>query len=337
MEKTIGVLLIGAGRAGMIHGRNFATSVPGAKLVAISDVFEEGVKAAAAEVGVEDWYTDYKEALKNPKVDAVAIATPTGLHKQIVIDCANAGKDIFCEKPMAMTAEECTEMIEACEKNHVKLQIGFIRRFDASFMKAKEYLETGKAGKMVEMISKTHGPSTPKEWMYDISVSNGPLAEVGSHDIYTLLWFTGAHAKSVYTVGGNYRCPQAKEKYPDFYDTALMTIKFDNGMIGLVDVAQGVQYGYDAQADILCEHGLVHAGDLRDVSAQMYTADGRESGVSTKWIEVFTGAYLREDIAFIQAVRGEKECEPDGYMGREVISIIKAGNESLKTGKIVEL
>lgn len=116
------------------------------------------------------------------------IACPTKFHKEITVAAANAGKHIFCEKPMAMNEEECDEMIEAAEKNHVKLQIGFMRRFDESFQEAKKMIEIGEIGEVVSVKSHTRGPSKPKEWMYDISISNGPLGEVA---VMILIQFDG--------------------------------------------------------------------------------------------------------------------------------------------------
>ena len=116
------------------------------------------------------------------------IACPTKFHKEITVAAANAGKHIFCEKPMAMNEEECDEMIEAAEKNHVKLQIGFMRRFDESFQEAKKMIEVGEIGEVVSVKSHTRGPSKPKEWMYDISISNGPL---GKFAVMILIQFDG--------------------------------------------------------------------------------------------------------------------------------------------------
>ena len=108
-----------------------------------------------------------RQALQNKEIDAVIVVTPTGTHKEIVLAAASAGKHVFCEKPMAISAEECDEMIAACKQHHVKLQVGFMRRYDESFQKAKEVITSGKIGEVTMIKSLTHGPSEPKEWMYD--------------------------------------------------------------------------------------------------------------------------------------------------------------------------
>ena len=111
MNRRIGICLVGAGRAGMIHGRNFASNVVGAYVAAVVDADEQQARSAAMELGTEKWYTDYKKAFENPAVDATVIVTPTKYHREAVICAANAGKHIFCEKPMAMTAEECDDTV----------------------------------------------------------------------------------------------------------------------------------------------------------------------------------------------------------------------------------
>jgi myo-inositol 2-dehydrogenase/D-chiro-inositol 1-dehydrogenase/scyllo-inositol 2-dehydrogenase (NAD+) len=338
MKETIGLCLIGAGRAGMIHARNFASRVPGAKMTAISDVLEESAGKAAAELNIPVWYTDYRETLKNSAVDAVIVVTPTKFHRDIVIEAAEAKKHILCEKPMAMNKEECLDMIEAAKKNGVNLQIGFMRRFDANFRRAKEIAGSGAIGEVVSVKSLTRGPSVPQEWMYDIKKSNGPLAEVNSHDIDTLRWFTGSEVESLYAMAGNYRCADAREKYPDFYDTVLMNLKMRNGMLGNIDGAQGVRYGYDARVDILGTCGLIQIGGLSGNTTLTFTAEHHIQGdVVRSWTNLFHEAYVQEDISFVESIRRGTPPEVSGLDGMMAVDIVRAGNESIRTGQIVFL
>ena len=195
MKSDIGICAIGAGRAAMIHANNHKNKIKGSHIESVVDVIEDTVRKAGEELGTDKCFTDYKQAISDPAVDAVVIAAPTDMHEQIVIDCANAGKHIFCEKPMAMNVEQCQKMIDACRKNNVKLQIGFMRRFDASYMYAKELIESGEIGDIVLIRSNTRGPSKPRPWMYDLKKSNGILAEVNSHDIDSTRWFAGSEIK----------------------------------------------------------------------------------------------------------------------------------------------
>lgn len=337
-KDILGIALVGCGRAGMIHGRNFASGVPGARVCAVSDADAAAAGRAKEELGAEFATADYRQLLDYPGVDAVVVVTPTKYHHGIVLDAARAGKHILCEKPMAMTAGECGEMISCAEKNGVNLQIGFMRRFDAGFRRAKEILDSGAIGDVVMVKSHTRGPSSPREWMFDIAKSNGPLAEVCSHDIDTLRWLTGAEARSLYAVAGNYRCPQALEKWPDFYDTVLMSVTMDNRTIGCIEGAQGVQYGYDAGVDVLGTKGCIRIGGLQDKSVLTYTKESGMAGdIVASWTSLFRDAYIAEDISFAEAVRQGTPPEVTGRDGLMAVEMVRAGNESIRAGKIVEL
>ena len=338
MKETIGIGLIGAGRAGMIHARNFASRVPRAKMIAVSDVVEESARKAATELGINTWYVDWRDLPANNAIDAVIVVTPTVFHREIVIEAAKAKKHILCEKPMAMNKEECSMMNEAAASGGVNLQIGFMRRFDAGYRRAKELVDSGSIGQVVTVKSLTHGPSVPQEWMYDIGKSNGPLAEVNSHDIDTLRWYTGSDAESVYAIAGNFRCEGARAKYPDFYDTVLMNVRMKNGMLGNIDGAQGVQYGYDARVDIVGTEGHISIGGLAGNTTLLYTRDRQFRGDTVKsWTNLFYEAYVNEDLSFVESIIEGKPPLVSGEDGMAAVEMVRAGNESIKSGQIVRL
>ena len=335
-QKKLGICLIGCGRAGMIHARNYKNKVENARMVACVDAVEAAAKAAAEEMGIDKYYTDYHEILNDPEVDAVVVVAPTDLHKQIVIDCAAAGKHIFCEKPMAMTVEECDEMIEACDKAGVKLQIGFMRRFDASFREAKRLVESGEIGELVQIHSNTRGPSKPRPWMYDIKMSNGILAEVNSHDIDAVRWIAGSDIESVYAVAGNFRNPEAKEQYPDYYDSVLMNGTLKNGVHFCIDGAAYVQYGYDSKMEIIGTKGKINVGRSDKEFVHCTTVEkGTTTPFINSWMTLFIDAYLAEDTSFVNAVLNDTPVEVSGVDGRMAVATVEAGNCSITEKKIV--
>jgi myo-inositol 2-dehydrogenase/D-chiro-inositol 1-dehydrogenase/scyllo-inositol 2-dehydrogenase (NAD+) len=240
---------------------------------------------------------------------------------------------------MAMTADECRAMIEAADKNGVILQIGFMRRFDGGYTRAKELVDEGRIGDVVMVRSNTRGPSVPQPWMYDIKVSNGPLAEVCSHDIDTLRWFTGSEFATVYAVGGNYRSPDAKRAFPDFYDNVALVAAFKNGMQGMIDGAQGVGYAYDARTEVLGTKGCVFIGKLQDDAVVCCTSDGGRADypLVSSWRQLFKQAYLNEDIAFIQSIITGNRPKVTGYDGLMAVDIVNAGNTSITEKRIVIL
>ena len=334
--QTVNACLIGCGRAGMIHARNYKNKIANARIVAVVDAVEAAAKAAAEELDLPEYYTDYHDILKNDSINCVIVVAPTNLHKQIVIACAEAGKHIFCEKPLAMAVEECDEMIEACEKHRVKLQVGFMRRFDASFREAKRLVQEGAIGDLVQIHSNTRGPSKPRPWMYDIRKSNGILAEVNSHDIDAVRWIADSDIDSVYAVAGNFRNPEAKEEFPDYYDSVLMNGTLKNGVHFCIDGAAYVQYGYDSKMEIIGTKGKIQVGRSDKEFVHCTTVEnGTATPFINSWMTLFVDAYLAEDTAFVNAVLNDTPVEVTGYDGRMAVSTVEAGNLSITDKKIV--
>jgi len=314
----------------MIHARNFAGRVAGAELVALVDTQRDALEESCRELGVRAAYLDYREALTDPAVDAVVVVVPTVFHSSVVTAAAAAGKHVLCEKPMAMTVPECDRMIDACGAAGVRLQIGFMRRFDDSFVAARQRIDAGEIGDVVLVKSLTHGPSVPQEWMYDIKASNGPLAEVNSHDIDTLRWFAGSEIEEVYAIGGNFRCPEARAAHPDFYDNVSMVCRFADGRQGFIDGAVSVGYGYDARAEIVGTRGVMFVGRIaQDGVVGCSTGAGIVRPFVKSWRNLFMDAYLGEDQAFIDCIRAGSEPRVRGIDGRMAVAVVNAGNLSI--------
>lgn len=339
MNNKIGVCVIGAGRAGMIHAVNFARNIPGARLAAIVDPDEMTLREAASMLECSRTYTQAEQALQQSDVDAVVIVTPTRLHLPIAIAAAEHGKHILCEKPMAMNEDECRQMAAAADSARVKLQIGFMRRFDSSYVEAKRVVDSGAIGDVVMVRSNTRGPSIPQPWMYDISKSNGPLAEVNSHDIDTVRWMTQSEFKTIYAIGGNYRCHEAAERYPDFYDNVVVAATLENGMQGMIDGAQGVGYAYDARTEILGTRGCVFVGRVQDQSVLTCTAEGKSGSIPlvASWRQLFHDAYQREDTAFIDCILQDRPPMVNGHDGWMAVRVVNAGNRSIREKRVIDI
>lgn len=337
-HSEIKICLIGTGRAGMIHARNLINHTKHAALAAICDVNAQNLAAVQQELQVPKTYSNYQDALNDDEIDAVIIVTPTVMHREIVLAAAAAKKHILCEKPLAMTVSECDEMIAAAKANHVKLQVGFMRRFDESFQAAKKQIETGAIGSVVMVKSLTHGPSKPQPWMFDISKSNGPIGEVNSHDLDTLRWFTGSEVTEIYALGGNFRSPQVKDEYPNFYDTVAMNLKFADGKLGMIDGAQYVQYGYDARVEILGTEGIMRIGT--QTKYNVVTINRQHQAQQTamnSWRYLFRDAYVAEDQAFIDAILNDTKPLVTGEDGKMAVKLVDAGLASLLKHQVVKI
>lgn len=339
MSDKVKVCLIGCGRAGMIHARNYAGSVKEAELAAICDPMDENLNAMQQELkGIPYIYHDYREALQNEEIDAVIVVTPTQFHHDIVIAAAEAGKHVFCEKPMANTAEECDEMIKACADHHVKLQLGFMRRFDKSFSRGKELIESGAIGDVTMIKSNTYGPSEPKPWMFDVRKSYGPIGEVNSHDFDTIRWYAGSEVKTIHALGHNFRSPEMAEKFPEYYDTCTVMLEFENGILGVVTGAQYVKYGYDSRTEILGTDGIIKVGSQKTNEVEMVTAGkGIQMDSMDSWRTLFRDAYLAEAKAFINCILEDSEPKVTGHDGKMALMLVHEGLRSILEKRPVDL
>ena len=334
---TIGI--IGAGRIGKVHLESISYHVKNATVKAVADPFmNDETKAFIESFGVKDIYTDYKKILEDKDIDAVLVCSSTDTHASISIEAIEAGKHVFCEKPMAESARECDEMIEACRKAGVKLQIGFMRRFDRNFRRGKALIDAGAVGKVTSLRSNTHGPSEPQPWMFDVRTSYGPIGEVNSHDFDTLRWYAGSEVKRLYAVGHNFRSPEMAAQYPEYYDTCQTLLEFENGVIGTISGAQYVRYGYDSRAEILGTEGIIKVGTQHDNAVELTVADKRNIVDSVaSWRDLFAAAYTAEDQAFADCVLNDTEPEVTGHDGKMALLLVNAGLRSILEKRPVEI
>jgi predicted dehydrogenase len=330
--------LLGAGRAGLIHARNLAGHIPRAELVALCDANNQTLAEAGSELGIQALYTDYREAVLHSNADAVVIVTPTFLHRDIACFAASHGKHVFLEKPMALSVFECQEIQAAVIGAGVKLQIGFMRRFDEGFLQAKAVLDSGELGPIMIVKSTGRGPGGPGEWMYDLRKSNGIIAEVNSHDIDSLFWFTGREAERVYAQARNFKSPAAKAQWPSFYDNVVALFTFEDGVMGVVDGTCPAHYGYDARVEILCEKGLLQVGYVQQPGATKVTVDGQVIGRAVKsWRTLFKEAYLKEMEDFVECIQANRPPRVSGQDGLRAVQAVVAVNESIRLGQAIEV
>ena len=337
MEK-IRFCLIGAGRAGMFHAYNIVHNIKSTELTSIVDSNKNVLKKKGKELNIKNLFDNIDDALSSNFFDAVVIVTPTFTHREITIKCAKANKHIFCEKPMSIKVDEAKDMIDTAEKNNVKLQIGFMRRFDPSFVHAKKIIESGELGEVMIIKSIGRGPGLPPPWAYNLAESNGMLGEVNSHDFDSTRWLSGSEYKKIYAEAVNKKVLKLKYEYPDFYDNVVCTIRFKNDVIGTIDGTCPVDYGYDARTEIVMTKGLISIGDVRGEALLTCDANGviKESAFKS-WRNRFKDAYINELIHFIECIREDETPLVNGYDGLAAVEAVTAANNSIKKGIPVEL
>ena len=325
--------LIGAGRAGMVHANNLVYNISNAELTCIVDSNKGVLEERGRELGVENLSVSLNDVLSKDLFDAVVIVTPTFTHREIAVTCAGAGKHIFCEKPMSIRADEAQDMIDITEKKGVRLQIGFMRRFDPSFLHAKEMINNGELGEVMIIKSTGRGPGLPPPWTYDVSESNGLLGEVNSHDFDSTRWFSGSEYKRIYAEAVNRKVLNLKNEYPDFYDNVVCTVRFKNDVIGTIDGTCPADYGYDARTEIVLTKGLISIGEIKGEALLTCDINGTIKGSSFRsWRNRFRDAYINEMKSFIECVTEGTRPLVTGHDGLAAVRAVVAANVSLKKG-----
>jgi myo-inositol 2-dehydrogenase/D-chiro-inositol 1-dehydrogenase len=318
--------LVGAGRIGTSHATLLARHVPGAELVAVADPRPAAATALAAELGCRSVAT--ADLFADPMIEAVVITASSSVHASLVVAAAEAGKAVFCEKPMGMTIEEIDQGIAAAESAGVALQVGFNRRFAVDFAAARQLVLDGEIGtpQLLRSVTRDPGltdPSAVPAWTI--------FVQTLIHDFDTLLWLNpGAEAVSVYATADALVAPDFKEK--GLLDTAVVVITFDNGAIGVAEASFAAAYGYDVRGEVFGSQGMVTVGGAPRSSVVHSTSTGRRADTVRGDVELFGPAYAAELGEFTDAVREGRPPAVTGSDARRALALALASVESVKTG-----
>ena len=339
---SVGMGLIGAGVWGNIHCTTYKNT-PNADFVAVCDLVPERAKAYAEKYGAKRWYTDYREMLADPEIDAVAVATPDFTHKQPVLDACAAGKHVLVEKPMATSLEDAIEMNEAAEKAGVILMPDFHNRWNPCFVTAMESIEDGTLGDP-KYISIRHS-----------NTKYVPFSMLSWSDKSSVLWFLGAHSTDLarfimksevvraYTVARKGVLQKAGKDIPDFFTTVL---EFENGGVATIenswilpDVMQSLG---EFRAEIVCENGMHSVGfNTSDCCVTFSEKRGRPRSRDLYAENIVYGqlkGFCYDSIIhFINCVEKGEKPMVTGIDGVENTRILSAMSRSIELGKPVEV
>lgn len=325
--ETVKIGLIGAGRIGRMHAGHIARLIPGARLVAVADVALAAAQACAAECDAPQAVGDYRALLANPDVDAVVICSATDTHAHIIEDAAQAGKHIFCEKPIALTLPTIDRALAAADRAGIKLQVGFNRRFDANFARVREAVARGEIGQpdLLHIISRD--PESPP--LDYIKVSGGIFLDMMIHDFDMARFLIGAEVEEVYTEAA-IRIDPAIAEAGDV-DTAIVVLRFTNGVIGTIDNSRRAVYGYDQRVEILGSGGAISIANNFPNTAVVSDQRGVRRDLPLHFfLERYTASYIAEMTAFTNAIRHDQPTPVTGADGRIPVVIGLAAHQSLQ-------
>ncbi len=300
--KKINIGVIGLGRIGKVHLESLMYRLPKAKVVAAADVNKK-THAFAKAIGVETVYTDYKEIINHPDIQGVIICSPTFTHLPYIEEVARAGKHIFCEKPLELTIEKIKKIDAIIEQTGVKLQVGFNRRFDANFAKVRTMVQKGKIGDPHILKISSRDPAPPP--IEYIKGSGGIFLDMTIHDFDMARFVVDSEVTEVYAKGA-VLVDKAIGAAGDI-DTALITLTFENGCIGVIDNSRKSVYGYDQRLEIFGSKGMSQIGNNHHDAQLLYDKKGGHSALPLDFfMDRYTEAYFKEMQVFIEAIEKDK-------------------------------
>ena len=322
--------LVGAGRIGTHHATTLARRLGEAELVAVADPRAAAAERLGEHLGVE-WLTDAQALIDDPRVEAVAITCASTAHADLVVAAAEAGKAVFVEKPMALTLADADRAIAASRAAGIPLQVGFNRRFARDFAAAHETVAAGGIGtpQLLRSLTRDPGLADPAgvpPWTI--------FTQTLIHDFDALNWFNaGATAVEVSVMADALVAPEFRDA--GLLDTAVVTIRYDNGAIAVAEASFSAAYGYDVRGEVFGSAGMVTAGSPAHLSTAHWGAAGVTSPTARADTDLFTDAYAAELAAFCAAVREGEPTQVGGEDARAALRIALACIEAVETGGTV--
>ncbi len=335
MGKDIVVGIIGAGRIGITHAKSIAYEIPGVTIKTVADPFiNEDTEKLMKSLGAEKVTKDYKEIISDPDIEAVLICSSTDTHSPISQEACKSGKHVFCEKPVDLDIDKIKATLKVVRDSGVKYQVGFNRRFDHNFMAIKAAVDSGKIGDVhiLKLTSRDPGPP-PIEY---IKVSGGIFYDMLVHDFDVARFLSGSEVIEVYAAAA-VRVDEEIEKAGD-YDTAVVTLKFENGAIAVIDGSRKASYGYDQRVEVFGSKGSVAIGN----DALSTAVISNENGITSEkplhfFLERYMGAYSEEKVQFFEAIRNDKEPPVGGFDGLISVVIAEAAKRSANENRVVKI
>lgn len=326
--------VIGAGRIGKLHAQNLATRISGAEVAIIADVDRNAAQTLAEQLHIPTVVDDYHLLLADPRIDAVAICSSTDTHAQIIIEAAQAGKHIFCEKPIDLRLEKIEAALEAVKKAGVKLQIGFNRRFDPNFRKVRTMVAEGKIG-TPHIIRITSRDPAPPPLSY-VQVSGGMFLDMTIHDFDMARYLSGSEVEEVYAAAAVMVDPAIGDAGD--VDTAVIVLRFANGAIGTIDNSRKAIYGYDQRVEVFGSKGMVQAHNNTPDNDVYFDAEGVHSAKPLYFfLERYMESFIAEMQEFVKSIQEDTPPAVTGIDGHIPVVIAMAAKKSYLEHRPVKL
>jgi myo-inositol 2-dehydrogenase / D-chiro-inositol 1-dehydrogenase len=326
--------LIGAGRIGRIHAENIVRHIPRVQITRIADVAADKARDWAKGMGITQVSVDARDVLSDPEIAAVLVCSSTDTHADMVVAAAEKGKHVFCEKPVDLTVAKVKKALAAVKKAGVTLQVGFNRRFDHNFRRVRDLVTQGAIGDPHILRISSRDPAPPS--VEYVKVSGGLFLDMTIHDFDMARYLAGSDALEVFAKGAVLVDP-AIGKAGDV-DTAVVTLTFQNGCIGVIDNSRRATYGYDQRVEVFGSRGALSCMNDTPTSVTL----SNESGVMGDkplyfFLERYHQAFLDEMNAFFDSVIDGKPSPVGDIDGLKPLLMGFAAKKSLAEGRPVQI
>ena len=339
MSASLRVGIAGLGRLGRRHAQNLAQRVPGAELVAACSPVAEELAWAKDSLGVRNLHSDYAALLAQKDVDAVFLVTPTSLHPAQIVQALQAGKHVFCEKPLALDLAECRAVVdEAAKHPKLKVMIGYGRRFDPSYADAYAKVRAGAIGTPFLVRSQNLDMNDPSGFFVRFApTSGGIFLDCSVHDIDLARWFLGAPKPLRVFAAGTVAIHEGLREFGDV-DNGVATCEFEGGKLACFYASRTMAHGHETSTEVFGTLGRLAIGaNPRLNRVDISDAHGVRNECTPTFYERFEEAFLRETMEFVQAVRENRVPALTLNDATEATRIGLALRESLLTRRAVEL
>jgi scyllo-inositol 2-dehydrogenase (NAD+) len=331
--RKLGIGVLGVGEMGKRHAENLRRLVPQAHLVAIADASVERARQVAAELEIESSYGSLEAMLENKKIEAVLIAAPDKFHAQAIEIATRAGKDILCEKPIALNLADALAALDAVSKAGTRLQIGFMRRYDPAYAAAMKRIEAGEIGTPVIFKSIGRDKDEPPLAAYQSMLNGMVFYNNTIHDFDLARWMMRDEVTNVHAYTTTAIRPEVAQ-YGDVV-ASVVNLQYKQGAIGNVESYVQAVYGYDVRAEVVGSKGSIFIGSLEKIPAVFLTARGGERTLSDHFLTRFADAYLEELRDFVNNILDGRAPRVSGDDGLKALAIAVAAEESHKQSKPV--
>jgi myo-inositol 2-dehydrogenase/D-chiro-inositol 1-dehydrogenase len=326
--------VLGVGRIGKIHIENLVNRIPGAEVVAISDVAAAELETVATRYGIDRTFADYRELLNLPEVDAVVICSPTDQHFQMIMDAASHGKQIFCEKPVDLSIEKVQAINEEVARRGIRMMVGFNRRFDPNFLKVRETIAGGLVGQPHVLRITSRDPGPPPE--HYLRASGGIFLDMTIHDFDMARYLMGSEVTEVYTRAAVLVDPMFARAGD--WDTAVITLTFENGAFAVIDNSRKAVYGYDQRVEMFGSSGMATVTNNTPDTQIFCDRVGIHTSLPLNFfLERYAESYLREMRAFVDSVVNQTPVPVGGEDGIRAAAIALAAGISARENRPVKL